>query len=121
MSHNVATVRVIYNEWLLLNHKWRIYADIPRLKLLFSYSPKCLISGRSGLVHPTLGQDGVVLTVCFRVLAPFLDNEELSGANTKKPREIMDDEATNRKLKIEITVTFVPLEPCTKAQHIRLG
>ena len=84
-------------------------------------SPKCLISGRSGLVHPTLGQDGVVLTVCFRVLAPFLDNEELSGANTKKPREIMDDEATNRKLKIEITVTFVPLEPCTKAQHIRLG
>jgi hypothetical protein len=55
----------------------RTYADIHRLKLLFSCSPKCLISGRSGLVQ---GQDSVVLTVRFRVLAPFLDNEELSGA-----------------------------------------
>ena len=57
----------------------------------------------------------------FGDLAPFLDNEELSGDNLKKLREIVDDQPTSRKLKTEMAVAIDGMEPFVKATYVLEG
>jgi len=47
-----------------------------------------------------------------------LANEELSGANLKKLREIRDDQPTSRKLKIDKAATIDSMEPFVKAIYV---
>ena len=50
----------------------------------------------------------------FGDLVPFLSNDDLSGANVKKIQEIISDQPTSRKLKMEIVITIDGMEPFVK-------
>ena len=138
------TVRVIYNEVIdigcfshTLDHvgermQTPILEKFFRAWIsLFSRSPKTrlLWKGQTGLSCPSHSSTRwwslfeVVnhLFCSFGDLAPFLENEELSGANLKRLREIMDDQPTQRKLKIEMAVTIDGMEPFVKATYFLEG
>ena len=138
------TVRVIYNQVInigcfshTLDHVGE-HMQTPILEKffrawisLFSRSPKTrlLWKGQTGLSCPSYSSTRwwslfeVVnhLFCSFGDLAPFLANEELSGSNLKKLREIMDDQPTNRKLKIEMAVTIDGMEPFVKVTYFLEG
>ena len=57
----------------------------------------------------------------FGDIAPFLESKELSGANVKRLRKIMDDQPTQRKQKIEMAVTIDGMEPFVKATYFLEG
>ena len=61
------------------------------------------------------------LFCAFGDLSPFLDNEEVAGANSSKLREIVNDPAKNRKLKMEMAATVDAMEPFVKATYFLEG
>ena len=50
----------------------------------------------------------------FGDLVPFLSNDDLSGANVKEIQEIISDQPTSRKLKMEMAITIDGMEPFVK-------
>ena len=138
------TVKVIYNQVInigcfshTLDHVGE-HMQTPTLDRffrawtsLFSRSPKTrlLWKGQTGLSCPSYSSTRwwslfeVIhhLFVSFGDLAPFLEKEELSGANFKRLREIMDDQPTKRKLEIEMAVTIDGMEPFVKATYFLEG